>query len=181
MRDLGDLLTSFEQSTYRENVLEQLFCGELLQAAWVLGYPPLEIDRPFVDFQGYDLVASCAAITRHVQLKATRGQVIVHQALAEKPSGCVINLRPSVEGAPPRIGFTFDFFGEAPGEQLDISGLKRAKKSINTRQSDGTFAKGERLHHVAVPRSAFHGHGLSTDDLLLQLFGDLSALGPTTS
>jgi hypothetical protein len=178
MRDLGELLTSFEQSTYRENVLEQLFCGEVLQAAWALGYPPLEIDRPFVDFQGYDLVVSCAAVTRHVQLKATRGQVVVHQMLAEKPSGCVINLRPTVAGAPARIGFAFDFFGEAPGEQLDISGLKRAKKSINTRQPDGTFAKDERIHHVAVPRSAFNGRGLSTDGLLLQLFGELSELSP---
>jgi hypothetical protein len=176
VHDLGDLLTSFEQSTYRENVLEQLFCGELLQAAWVLGYPPLEIDRPFVDFQGYDLVVSCAAFTRHVQLKATRGQVVVHQALAQKPSGCVINLRPTIQGAPPRIGFTFDFFGEVPGEQLDISGLKRAKKSINTRRPDGTFGKDERIHHVAVPRSAFNGRGLSTDDLLLKLFGKLPEL-----
>jgi hypothetical protein len=150
MRDLNELLTSFEQSTYRVNVLEQLFCGELLQAAWTLGYPPLEIDRPFVDFQGYDLVVACGTITWHVQLKATRGRVVVHQALTEKPSGCVVNLRPKVEGALPRIKFGFDFFGKAPGDPMDISNLKRAKKSINTRQPDGTFAKDERTHHVVV-------------------------------
>jgi hypothetical protein len=175
MRDLKELITSFEQSTYRENVLEQLFCGELLQAAWTLGYPPLEIDRPFVDFQGYDLVISCQAVTRHVQLKATRGRVAIHQALAEKPSGCVINLQPTVAGTPPRIGFTFDFYGNTPGDQLVISGLKRAKKPINTRQPDGTFAKDDRLHHVVVPRSAFVGRGLSTEELLNRLFGEAPA------
>jgi hypothetical protein len=179
VRDLNDLLTSFEQSTYRESVFEQIFFGELLQAAWTLGYPPLEIDRPFVDFQGYDLVATCGAITRHVQLKATRGRVVVHQALAEKPSGCVINLRPKVEGALPRIKFDFDFFGKAPGDPMDISDLKRAKKSVNTRQLDGTFAKDERIRHVVVPRSAFGGRGLSIDELLQHLFGDAPELKPT--
>ena len=62
-RPLEELISSYDLSTYRENAFEQLFCSELLQAAWLSGYPPLEIDRPFVDFVGYDLVITCGSVT----------------------------------------------------------------------------------------------------------------------
>ena len=115
----------------------------------------MEFDRPAVDFQGYDLVATCTGIVRHIQLKATKGRVSVHRALAQKPSACVINLEPSVAGSPPRIRFTYQFFGGPAGEALALDGLKAARKAFNTRNEDGTLEKAERLNHVIVPRAKF--------------------------
>ena len=34
---------------------------------------------------------------RHIQLKATRGRIAVHRALAQKPSACVDKLEPAVD------------------------------------------------------------------------------------
>ena len=136
-RSLAELHSSWELSSYRESVLEQLWCAEILQAAWIGGYPVIEISRPFVDFQGYDLEVSAGSITRHVQLKPTKGQISVHRALAEKPSACLINLRPAVVGD--RTAFTYDFFGSPPGEPLDLSDMHAANTSMGVLRygSDG--------------------------------------------
>jgi len=143
-------------SSYRENLFEQIFCSELLQGCWLAGLPPIEIDRPFVDFQGYDLVATCANVTRHIQLKASRGgQLAVHRNLELKPSACVVNLEPAVAHDPDRIVFTYRFFGSAPGDPISLRGLPAAKKSINTRQANGEFGKSERSNHVRIPESRF--------------------------
>lgn len=168
-RPLEDLHSSFEFSSYRESVLEQLFCAEILQAAWIAGYPVIEVSRPFVDFQGYDLEISAGPITRHVQLKATAGRIAVHRALADKPSACLINLRPRV--VEDRTAFTYDFFGAEPGDRIDLTDFKAAKKNTNSRQDDGSFAKNERPNHVVVPASAFV-KGLDIDALLVHLFGE---------
>jgi hypothetical protein len=157
VRPLQELIAGFELSTYRENVFEQVFCAELLQAAWIQGLPALEIDRPFVDFAGYDLIITCGRVSRHAQLKATAGQIKVHRALGEKPSGCVINLRPTVGGDPARLGFRYELFAAAPGLPLDLAGLPAARKAYNTRQTDGSFSKAERMQHVVVSASRFPG------------------------
>lgn len=116
-RSLWELVRAFELSSYRANLFEQIFCSELLQGCWVAGLPPIEIDRPFVDFKGYDLVATCAGITRHIQLKASRGgQIAVQRNLELKPSACVVNLEASVARDPERIRFSYRFFGSSPGE-----------------------------------------------------------------
>lgn len=167
-RSLEDLHSSWELSSYRESVLEQLFCAEVLQAGWIAGYPVIEISRPFVDFQGYDLELSAGPVTRHVQLKATRGRISIHRALAEKPSACVVNLRPTVVGD--RTALTYDYFGAEPGERINLTGLKASKKSYNARQEDGSFAKNERPNHVAVPASRFV-KGLDIEGLLAALLG----------
>lgn len=140
-RLLQDLIASYDLSTYRENAFEQLFCSEILQAAWLTGLPPLEIDRPFVDF------------------------------VADRPSGCVVNLRPTVGGEPGRIRFSYDVFAAEPGRPLQVAGLKAAKKSVNTRQPDGEFAKVERLHHVVVPTKLMT-RGLDVDGPLIRMFGE---------
>src|SRR5438270_12925038 len=104
MSPLAELVQSFKLSSYRANLFEQIFCSELLQGCWVAGLPPVEIDRPFVDFQGYDLVATCGGVTRHIQLKASRGgQLAVHRNLIFKPSACVVNLEASVAPSTDRI------------------------------------------------------------------------------
>lgn len=120
-RSLWDLVRSFELSSYRENLFEQIFCSEFLQGCWLAGLPPIEIDRPFVDFQGYDLVATCAGITRHIQLKASRGgQIAVHRNLGLKPSACVVNLglrQPRNQKSSPAPRYRFvDCHGDSNGE-----------------------------------------------------------------
>lgn len=169
-RDLKSIITNYELSSYRESLLEQIFCADLLQGCWMGGFPPVEIDRPLVDFQGYDLVLTCQGITRHVQLKATKGRVSVHRALGSKASACVINLLPFVAGNPRRVNFTYLFWGAAPGEPLDLRDLKAARKTINVRGRDGIFAKPERTHHVEVPSSYFETL-TGVDALASRLFG----------
>jgi hypothetical protein len=44
MPELSELLSDPTLSSYREQVLEQIFCSDLLQAAWRANLPPLEID-----------------------------------------------------------------------------------------------------------------------------------------
>lgn len=78
---LGRLARSAELSSYRENLLEQILSVELIQACWLRDMPPLELAPDLVDFSGYDLVASCGAVTRHIQLNATAGKVVLHRAL----------------------------------------------------------------------------------------------------
>lgn len=117
---LDDLVRSFEYSSYRENLFEQIFCSELLQGCWRAGLGPIEIDRPFVDFQGYDLVATCGAIVRHIQLKGSRGgQLAIHRRLAAKPSACVVNLASRVTNALGALGYSVLF----AGHQLQSAGV----------------------------------------------------------
>jgi hypothetical protein len=171
-RSLETLARSNELSSYRENLFEQIFCSELLQGCWVAGLPPIEIDRPFVDFQGYDLVVTCASVTRHIQLKASRGgQLAVHRNLALKPSACIVNLEPALAHDPDRIVFTYRFFGSPPGEPINLQGLPAAKKSFNTRQVVGEFGKAERPNHVRVPHSKF-SKPMSIVALAVALFGE---------
>ena len=168
---LDDLVRSFEYSSYRENLFEQIFCSELLQGCWRAGLGPIEIDRPFVDFQGYDLVATCGAVVRHIQLKGSRGgQLAIHRRLATKPSACVVNLVSRVTPDDTRIEFVYYFFGAAPGKALDITGLAPARKAFNTLQADNTFAKVERVNHVRLPQARFEGP-LSMAELATRLFG----------
>jgi len=174
-RSLWELVRSFELSSYRANLFEQIFCSELLQGCWLAGLPPVEIDRPFVDFQGYDLVATCAGITRHIQLKASRGgQIAVHRNLGLKPSACIVNLEASVSSGPDRIRFSYRFFGSPPGEPLNLEGMKAAKKSFNTQLSQGAFGKAERANHVRIPQSKF-SPSMDIIGLAKRLFGESAA------
>jgi len=173
-RSLESLARSFELSSYRENLFEQIFCSELLQGCWVAGLQPIEIDRPFVDFQGYDLVATCGGITRHIQLKASRGgQLAVHRNLALKPSACIVNLESAVAHDPDRIVFTYRFFGSAPGQPIRLEGLPAAKKAFNTRQPTGEFGKAIRPNHVRIPQSKF-SKSMDIVALARALFGEES-------
>lgn len=94
---LAALARSHEESTYRESLLESIFVAELVQSCAMTGRPWVEIARGFVDFQGYDLVATCGRITRHIQLKSSKPGVDLHRALADKPSGCCIITAPYVD------------------------------------------------------------------------------------
>jgi hypothetical protein len=150
----------FLNSSFREKLIEHLFIGELLKISWNTGQCTLEVAKPEVDSQGYDIIAEDNGIIRHIQLKAaklgaTTPSQKIHTALSNKPSGCVIWVyfdEKSLALGP------FLFFGSSAGEPLpDISNFKVAKHT--KANSDGFKAerpairivnKGQFTHYKSV-------------------------------
>ena len=156
-------------SSYREKLIEHLFISELLKVSWKAGTCSLEIAKPEVDYQGYDLVAEENGVVRHIQLKASglsakASRQKVHVALASKPSGCVVwiyfNER-TLELGP------FLFFGSAAGEPLpDLSGLRVARHT----KGDARGLKAERPDIRVINKGQFVRYG-SIEALYEVLFG----------
>jgi hypothetical protein len=118
------------KSSFREKLIEHLFIGELLKLSWSDFNCSLEIAKPEVDNQGYDLIAENNGVIRHIQLKAAHldakaAKQKVHIALSSKPSGCVVWVyfdEETLELGP------FLFFGSSAGLPLpSIEGFKVAK------------------------------------------------------
>jgi hypothetical protein len=67
----------FENSSYREKLIEHLFVSELLKLSWLHHDCSLEVAKPEVDNAGYDLipesygteVAKGVKLSNYVQLK----------------------------------------------------------------------------------------------------------------
>lgn len=172
---LEQLVNTTGLSTYRENLLQQLLAVELIQSCCLLGLPPVDLAYAAVDFSGYDIVATCGAITRHIQLKATKsGAVGLHRALSSKSSGCCVLMKPTIRHgaeAPPRISMTYRFLGGPPGDPLELNtAWPEAQATRYSRTEDGGYARPSRTNHVAVPRSAF-GPPVDIDVLAVALFG----------
>jgi hypothetical protein len=143
-------------SSYREQLVEYLFLSELLQDAWLRRRQRLDVLRADVDGAGYDLVAECQGVVRHIQLKSTvaggttRSQK-VHTALASHRSGCVVwvVLDQSVQH---RLRMSFLALGALPGERLqglDVFPVARHTKA----NAEGL--KADRPAIREVPRTAF--------------------------
>lgn len=122
----------FLNSSFREKLIEHLLIGEFLKISWNNGHCTLEVSKPEVDNQGYDVIAEENGVIRHIQLKAAKLSATtpsqkVHTALANKPSGCVVWVyfdEKSLELGP------FLFFGSSAGDPLpDIANFKVAKHS----------------------------------------------------
>lgn len=176
-RSLMRLLTDPELSTYRESLLEQLFCADLIQGCWAAGQPPVELSHAFVDFQGYDIVATCGSVTRHIQLKAVAGKASrwdLHRNLANKPSACCVLLLPRVSSDRRRIDLEYRFFGEGPGrpitwdEKLKAPPHRRPDAAGQPDQEDG--ARRGRLNHLRVPIRLF-SVPMRVSELVESLFG----------
>jgi len=120
----------FRNSSFREELVEHLFIGELLKHSWKKGDFSFEVSRPEVDNSGYDIVLEANSVIRHVQLKASvigskTARQKVHIGLAKKPSGCVVWIYFDDEKL--ELG-PFLFFGGKPGERLpEISNYPIAK------------------------------------------------------
>lgn len=142
------------KSSYREKLIEHLFIGELLKLSWASGACSLEISKPEVDNQGYDLIAEENDVIRHIQLKTAKldaqtDHQKIHIALGSKPSGCVLWI--FFDETTMQLG-PFLFFGGQPGEKLpDISQFKIAKHTKGNK--DGV--KAERPDIRKVRKSAF--------------------------
>jgi hypothetical protein len=173
---LAALARSHEESAYRESLLESVFVTELVQSCAMESRPWVEIARAFVDFKGYDLVATCGRITRHIQLKSSKPPVDLHRALAEKPSGCCVVTVPYVDPDARRIAFDYLWFGGAAGEPLTFPTDARPAKTSTNRKRDGVFVKVDRKNHLRV--GAAHFKLVPTiDELASLLFGSPSSAG----
>jgi hypothetical protein len=162
-----DPIAHYENSTLRERVVEHVFVGEALRVLWRRGIVDVEVLRPEFDAHGYDLVMTHGPVVRHIQFKTSTKEkperVSVAQALAEKPSGCVIWIRVTdkLDMGP------FFWFGGSPGKPLpslaDCPNPLRA-----THNKDGV--RPPRQNHRSVPGARFRE--LPTlDEVVETLFG----------
>jgi hypothetical protein len=144
----------FLKSSFREKLIEHLFIGELLKHSWNDGGCALEIAKPEVDSQGYDLIAEESVIIRHIQLKAAHNEARatkqkVNVALQNKPSGCVIWVyfdESTLDLGP------FLFFGGNAGEPLpDLTPFKVAKHT----KANAQGVKTHRPEIRKIPQSRF--------------------------
>lgn len=168
---LHALLTNPDFSSYRESLLEQIFVADIVQAAWRAGLPPVELSHAFVDFRGYDIVATCGPITRHIQLKALAGRAKswpIHRDLASKPSGCCVLLLPSVVDDGARIHQRYRFFGADAGLAVALHGRPPARGRL-VRDAQGAAVHAEKPNHVSVRIGEFT-RPAGADALVRQLF-----------
>ncbi|WP_050808197.1 hypothetical protein [Asticcacaulis biprosthecium] len=155
-------------SNLRENIVEHVFIGQLLQRLWQLGIVDAEILKSEFDAGGYDLVLSCRSVNRHIQLKVgrvdgTTAEVKVSTKLAGRASGCVVWILVDDD-----LCFKgFRWFGAAPGESLpDISAFPVAKHTKGTAEG----VKNQRPDHRVVKRTKFESLS-NLDHLLARLLG----------
>jgi hypothetical protein len=158
------------KSSFREKLIEHLFIGELLKLSWLDGSCSLEIAKPEVDYQGYDLIAEEKGIIRHIQLKTSHLEAKavkqkVHVALTTKPSGCVVWVffnEKTMEPGP------YLFF-ETHGLPLSLDGLKIAKHT----KADSKGVKAERAEIREIPKSKFTKY-----ETVAQIYEQLFKTGP---
>jgi hypothetical protein len=150
------------KSSFREKLIEHLFIGELLKLSWLEGNCSLEIAKPEVDNQGYDLIAESNRVIRHIQLKAAHleakaAKQKVHTALASKPSGCVVWIyfdEKTLELGP------FLFFGGAAGLPLPSIGIFQAAKHT---KGNAEGVKAERPEIKEIPKNQFKKYSTVQD------------------
>lgn len=171
-------LWASEHSTLREKVLEHAFLTELSKVLLLDHGEPLEILRAEFDANGYDVAIEVNGVLRHIQFKAMRlggkrRHVDVAQALAAKPSGCVVWF--VADPASLTLG-PFYWLGGHPGEPLPDLGLKMARHSKPNMNQE----KKERAAHRQISIAKFQR--LKTmQDVAVALFGRPSALAATSS
>jgi hypothetical protein len=147
-----DYTNSSVHSSLTENLLEYRFLAGL-GAYLARFHSAMEVLRSDVDRSGHDIVLEANGVLRHVQLKATvaggkRANVTVNNALALKPSGCVIWMSYD----PVSFMITgMRWFGGEPGTPLPAIGDRIARHS--KANSDGV--KAERAQHRVIAGGKF--------------------------
>ena len=155
------------RSSHREALIEHLVTADLLEVLW-RKQVWMEVLKPQVDDQGYDLVLEANGVIRHVQLKSsfqgsTVTKVNINSLLAHKPSGCVVFVRFNEE----TLERQYRFFGGKPLRPLgDLSRFKVGKHT----KANAQGVKGERPNIRTVPLSQFDP-ACTCDELALKLFG----------
>lgn len=158
----------FENSTYREKIIEHLFVGELLRYFWVTGLTPVEILRPEVDAAGYDLVIAYGMNIRHVQLKTSLGikaNQKINAGLTQQPGGCVVWIVVN-----DKLDFQqFLWFGSLPNQPLpSLDAFNMAKHTRANVQGIKLLRKNTKV----VSKREFHA--VTMPELVKCLFGDFA-------
>ena len=155
-------------SVLREQIVEHLLVGRLLQRLWSENNAEVEILRSEFDRGGYDLVADYGVVTRHIQLKCSRvegttREQTISRNLGRKPSGCVLWI--VVDDA---LEFQhFLWFGAEPGLPLpSLDGMKVAKHV----KGNSLGVRLERPNLCSVSKKHFQRLDLM-DQVLDKLFG----------
>ena len=155
-------------SVLREQIIEHLLVGRLLQRLWSENNTSVEILRSEFDRGGYDLVADYGPVTRHIQLKCSRvGGATYEQTLSanleNKPSGCVLWIVVNDD-------LEFDnylWFGAEPG--LPLPSLDAMKTGRHVK-GNSLGVRLERPNTRVVPKKHFRSlQGI--DHVLDVLFG----------
>lgn len=171
-------------SSLTESLLEYRFLAEL--SAYLARFDTaIEVLRSDVDRTGHDIVLEANGVLRHVQLKATvaggkRANVTVNNALALKPSGCIIWMTYD----PVSFMITgMRWFGGTPAMPLPATGDRIARHS----KANADGVKSERAQHRVIaggkfdrmsglPQLAERMFGLvDPDRLLLDMLGEASS------
>ena len=156
-------------SSFRENMIEHMFIGELLKLSWKEDCS-LEIARSEVDNGGYDLIAELNGIVRHIQLKASSAVAATSRQsininLTRKRSGCIVWILYDEKTLALK---SFKFFGGKPGEPLPS--LADAPIGKHTKgNSEGV--KNERPNIRSISKGKFHDIP-NLVQLYRALFGD---------
>lgn len=170
-RPIRSIETSLQSSFY-EQMVEHVFISEVLQEAWYGFEKTVEVLRPEVDNQGYDIVLECHGVMRHIQLKTSKGNAKtarqkVNSALADKPSGCVVWMFRQEDDESHRMTLSYGFFGNAAGKPLpSLQGFATAKHTKGDREG----VKKERPAIRVIPKDRFRSFE-NTRALLAPLFG----------
>ncbi len=144
----------YEQSSFREKLIEHLFIGEMLKLSWQKGDCQLEVMKPEVDNAGCDVVLEDNNIIRHIQLKTSKfgakksGQN-VNVRLATKPSGCVVWIEFNENTL---YLCSFYFFGSEAGQPLP--GLENARIAKHTK-GNAEGVKAERPNIRTINKGQF--------------------------
>jgi len=144
----------FLNSSFREKLIEHLFVSELLKISWQAGHCAMEVAKPEVDNQGYDLIIEENGLMRHIQLKSSHRNAKArtqkaHLALARKLAGCIVWVffdERTLELGP------FLFFGDPAGGPLpSLEGFRIARHT----KANSEGVKAERPEIREVPKSRF--------------------------
>lgn len=143
-------------SSYREQLVEYLFLTELLQDGWLRRRQQIDVLRADVDGAGYDLVADCQGVLRHVQLKSSveggrASRQSIHIALASQPAGCVVWVILG-QGDGHRLALSYLAYGDP--RALPLTGLERFPNARHAKAN----AQGHKSHRPrirSVPRTVF--------------------------
>ncbi|MDP1826673.1 MAG: hypothetical protein Q8L48_25605 [Archangium sp.] len=143
------------RSSYREQLVEYAFLTELLQDGWFRRGQKIDVLHSEVDGSGYDLVAQCQGVTRHLQLKSSvvggkTARQKAHIDLADQASGAVVWVVLHPEDS--RLRMTFLVFGGEAGKPIaDLTAFPVAKHT----KGNAEGIKAERKNHRVLPKAKF--------------------------
>jgi hypothetical protein len=154
------------QSVYREKTIEHLFESHLLVHDWNSGEVSLDIYKPEIDRNGFDIVLSKNGITRYVQLKTSTvdskaARQKVHINLLKMVNGCIVWI---VVDKELRIQYYLTVIPEV-GSNIGTSGFETAKHT----KGNALGVKSERPNIRVIPKSKFV-IARSRDELVHRLF-----------